>query len=292
MKGAVQYVLQLQTSNCYTMRTLRNHLILYDAECPMCQLYTNAFVSSGMMDKNGREAYQHLPEGACPLVDKQRAVNEIALVNLETGAVTYGVDSLCTVLAHNFPLLRPVFNFGPLRWLLRKVYAFVSYNRRIIVPANGEGTYAWQPSFRLRYRLLYLVLTWLITAAILSAYTPYMDELLPTGPWFREYVVCGAQLIFQAVVLLLIEREKIWDYLGNMMTVSLAGALLLLVARPILLLFDADAIMYVTVFMVVAGLMLLEHIRRCRLLQLGWIPSFTWIVFRIGILWMIFNGML
>ncbi|MCM5527256.1 hypothetical protein [Parasegetibacter sp. NRK P23] len=274
------------------MRTLRNHLILYDAECPMCQLYTNAFVSSGMMDANGREAYQRLPEGACPLVDKQRAVNEIALVNLETGTVTYGVDSLCTVLAHNFPLLRPVFNFGLLRWCLRKAYAFVSYNRRVIVPANGEGTYAWQPSFRLHYRLLYLLFTWLTTAAILSAYTPYMDELLPAGPWFREYLICGAQIIFQAVVLLLVQRKKLWDYLGNMMTVSLAGGLLLLLARPVLLLFDAGAATYGIVFIGVAGLMLLEHIRRCRLLQLGWIPSFTWIVFRIGLLWMIFNGVL
>ncbi|MGV3766620.1 MAG: hypothetical protein ACO1NW_10865 [Chitinophagaceae bacterium] len=274
------------------MRTLRNHLILYDAECPMCKLYTNAFVSSGMMAANGREAYQRLPEAACPLVDKQRAVNEIALVNLETGAVTYGVDSLCKVLAHNFPLLGPVFNFGPLRWLLRKAYAFVSYNRRVIVPASGEGAYIWQPSFRLHYRVLYLILTWWITAAILSAYTPYMSDLLPIGLWFREYIICGGQLLFQGSILLLLNRKKLWDYLGNMMTISLAGGLLLLMARPFLYLFDAEAIWYVGVFLCVAGLMLLEHIRRCGLLQLGWIPSFTWIVFRIGMLWMIFNGML
>ena len=63
------------------MKTLKDHVILYDAECPMCKVYTHAFTTSGMLDKTGRAPYQQIPESACPVVDRQRAVNEIALVN-------------------------------------------------------------------------------------------------------------------------------------------------------------------------------------------------------------------
>ncbi len=35
------------------MKTLHNHVIFYDADCPMCNLYTNAFVKTGMLDSNG-----------------------------------------------------------------------------------------------------------------------------------------------------------------------------------------------------------------------------------------------
>jgi predicted DCC family thiol-disulfide oxidoreductase YuxK len=69
------------------MKTLQNHLILYDAECPMCNLYTKAFVSSGLLGQDGRAAYQDVDNSVCPMVDRQRAVNEIALVNQTTGEV-------------------------------------------------------------------------------------------------------------------------------------------------------------------------------------------------------------
>ncbi|MEO6633573.1 MAG: DUF393 domain-containing protein, partial [Mucilaginibacter sp.] len=73
------------------MKTLENHMILFDGECPMCNAYTNAFVKTGMLGANGRAAYQNGMDNVCPLIDKQRAVNEIALVNIENGEVTYGV---------------------------------------------------------------------------------------------------------------------------------------------------------------------------------------------------------
>jgi len=40
------------------MKTLKNHMILFDAECPMCRVYTHAFVKTGMLDHNGRSSYQ------------------------------------------------------------------------------------------------------------------------------------------------------------------------------------------------------------------------------------------
>lgn len=76
------------------MKTLKYHIILYDAECPMCKMYTKGFVNSGMLDNTGRAPYQEMPSMVCPYVDQQRAINEIALVNTQTGEVDYGIKSL------------------------------------------------------------------------------------------------------------------------------------------------------------------------------------------------------
>lgn len=271
------------------MKSLQNHIILYDAECPMCQLYTKAFTQSGMLDANGRASYQHMPQETCTLVDRQRAVNEIALVNTQTGEVDYGIDSLFKVFGNAWPKLKALFGFGPFIWLMRKVYAFISYNRRVIIPATHEQEGGIQPTFRLSYRLLYLVFTWLVVAVILTSYAAHLTPLVPLGSTYREYLICGGQILFQGIIISWYAPAKRWDYLGNMMTISLAGSFLLL---PVLLLarFVAlNPIVCTVCFMGVAGLMFLEHIRRTQLLKLGWLLTITWMIYRLLVLLLIFQ---
>ena len=270
------------------MKTLNNHLILYDAECPMCRLYTQTFIKSGMLESSGRAAYQHLPENLCPLVDRQRAVNEIALVNTATGEVTYGVSSLFKVIGNSVRFLKPLFENSAFLWLMSKVYAFISYNRRVIIPGSQKDVFGIQPTFRLSYRLLYLAFTWMVVGGLLTAYAHLLAGIVPAGNAYREYLICGGQILFQAVVISWVAPARRWDYLGNMMTISFAGALLL---GPVLILahwVQLPAIVCTIYFMAVAGLMLLEHIRRSRLLALGWALTISWVVYRLLVLLFIF----
>lgn len=271
------------------MKTLKNHTILFDAECPMCKVYTQAFVSSGMLDGHGRQAYQQVGRH-CPTVDMQRAVNEIALVNNDNGEVSYGIKSLFKILGHACPVFKPIFSCRPFVLVMEGVYALISYNRRVIIPAQqpvSAGEY--QASFRLRYRLIYLFLTAVLAAAILTHYTPMLFPLLPKGNAHREYWICFGQLGVQGVLVSLLNRPKAWDYLGNMMTISLGGALLLL---PLLILAHwipvapPVALVY---FMVVVSLMFLEHIRRTRLLGVSVGLTVSWITYRFIVLLIIYS---
>jgi hypothetical protein len=81
---------------------------------------------------------------------------------------------------------------------------------------------------------------------------------------------------------------KRWDYLGNMMTISFAGALLLV---PVILIHHLIhwPLFSPLYFMVVAGLMFAEHIRRTKLLALGWLLTITWALYRIILLGIILN---
>ena len=271
------------------MKMLKNHLILFDAECPMCNMYTKAFVSSGLLEANGRSSYQEFTEQSCPMLDRQRAVNEIALINQETGEVIYGIESLFTIFASAIPVLKFLFINRIFIGLMAKVYAFVSYNRRVIIPAPVDvNRIGLQPTFKLNYRIAYLIFTWIITAYILSAYGKLMTEILPQAPAYREYLICAGQIFFQGIIISIVSETRKWEYLGNMMTISLAGALLLLPGLLISAFFQFNPIFYVAWFMAIVGLMFLEHIRRSRLLQLGWMLTISWVLYRVMVLLFIF----
>jgi predicted DCC family thiol-disulfide oxidoreductase YuxK len=270
------------------MKTLENHVILFDGECPMCKMYTKAFVDAGMLDKAGRAPYQE-EMGACPLIDRQRAVNEIALVNQETGEVTYGIASVFKILGNACPIFKPLFAFKPFVWLMSKVYAFVSYNRRVIIPADEAGNnFAYQPAFKKHYRVAYLLFTWFCTGYILTAYAHLLSPAVPLGNACREYMICGGQIIFQGIIISTFAKDKLWDYLGNMMTISFAGSLLLLVMLIFSRLVQIPPLFFIVYFMATAGLMFLEHIRRTKLMQLSWTMTITWAIYRVMLLSVIF----
>jgi len=272
------------------MKTLNNHMILFDAECPMCSVYTKAFIKTGMLDGGGRAAYQTMPQNACPVYDRQRAVNEIALINLKNGEVTYGIKSLFKILGNAWPVFTPLFAFKPFIWLMSKVYAFISYNRRVIIPPVHENAdFAYKPSFKLHYRIAYLLFTWFCTGFILTRYAHLLVGMIPPGNAYREYLICGGQIIFQAVIICTCAKNKLWAYLGNMMTISFAGSLLLLIPLTVNHWFHPGALMYTLFFIGVAGLMFLEHVRRTKLLQLGWVMTISWVTYRIVLLILILN---
>ncbi len=110
-----------------------------------------------------------------------------------------------------------------------------------------------------------------------------MEGLIPAGNNFREYFICGGQVLFQGLILLFIKGNR-RDYLGNMMTISLAGALLLLPGLALAEIFVLPPLFFAGYFIIIAGLMFLEHIRRTKLLKLGWIPTISWTGYRLLVL--------
>lgn len=298
----------------HIMKTLAKHTMVYDADCPLCIAYTKAFITTGMLDNEGRIPYQQVGGNFCPGMDAERAKNEIALINRETGEVKYGLDSLLTIIGSRFRWISAIARTQPLNFLIKKLYNFISYNRKVIIPAAvGAGAlgsflptdslsrqrlYDCTPTFKLKYRIAYLLFTWLITSLVLVNYSELLGNLIPATNFTREFIICGGQVLFQAIsvgVLLRLrgatpssalrsstQGEAVMDYLGNMMTVSLMGALLLL---PMLVIGSAfsgiHAIVFLAYFMGVVGVMLLEHMRRMKILELGWWPSISWVLYRV-----------
>ncbi len=266
------------------MKTLKNHVLLFDQNCPLCRSYTGAFVKTGMLDPNGRQAYGHPLQTNYSELDNDRARNEIALVNTKTGEVAYGIDSLFRIIANAFPVFSPLFRFTPFRWLMKKLYAFISYNRKVIIPST-PGTDRCRPDVNITWRWAWILFTWLITSTILSAYSRQLEGLLPPSQFPREFLICAGQILFQTCAVSLVARDKLLSYLGNMMTISFAGGLLLLLFKHVLQLAGLnDPRIYAGFFLLTAGCMFLEHLRRMRLLGIHWTASLSWVVYRILVL--------
>lgn len=259
------------------MKTLQNHVLIYDKDCPMCNLYSGGFIKCGMLDDKGREAFSEIISDTKNRLDLHRAKNEIALVNTSQNKVIYGLDSLLTIIGNSFPNLEKLARIRPFYWFFQKLYKFVSYNRKQIIPSEKDDSEnSCVPDFNLRYRLLYIGFVLIFSAIILGFYNQRLFPFFKNN--FRvEFFICCMQIIWQSVFMGFYLKEKIWNYLGNMMTVSLLGTLLLI---PVLF-FNFSRIFYFVYFGIVVFIMFIEHLRRCRILKIGIIPTISWMVFRI-----------
>lgn len=262
------------------MKTLKNHTLIYDNECPMCKIYSKGFTKCGMLDENGREAFSEMTSKNKSIIDFNRAKNEIALVDHNKNEVAYGLDSLLLIIGNSFPLLERIARVRPLYWFFKKLYSFVSYNRKQIIPSGKDHTdQSCVPDFNLKYRVGYIVFVVFFSSYILSLWATKLGLNLSQN-FLREFIICLGQIVWQTIFLKVYLKNKIWDYLGNMMTVSLIGTILLI---PVLFTYFSP-VFYLIYFGIVVSIMFFEHLRRCKLLKLNFLPTVSWIIYRTTIL--------
>lgn len=271
------------------MKTLKHHTLIYDDQCPLCVAYTGAFIKGGLLEGQGRTRYEEGQAQFAGTLDVQRAKNEIALVDTGTGRVYYGIDSLVKVLGSRFPFIAAIAGAGPVRFLLLRLYKFISFNRKVIAPSKTYLQQQCVPAFNLHYRLLYMLMAALFTSTVLYRYSFLLSGLIPASNIWREFLVCFGQLVFQSILLWGARAGKpLWfDYLGNMMTVSLIGALLLLPALLVHAFCMIPALAYAAYFMMVVAYMFYLHLRRVSYIGAPWWLSATWALYRCLVLWII-----
>jgi predicted DCC family thiol-disulfide oxidoreductase YuxK len=268
------------------MNTLKNHVLIYDKDCPLCKLYTGAFIRTEMLDDHGRQDFCSLSPTQYPNMDSARSRDEIALVNTRTGHITYGIDSLFKILSNSFPVLKWIFNWAPFHYVISKLYSFVSFNRKVIAPAKAfELPGSCTPSFNLKYRWAYIVVSWMFTSLVLTRFAVKLEPLIPPTTFFREWLICGGQIIFQLIMVRFLRKDRLVHYLGNMMTVSNMGALLLM---PTLVLPIVNSSFCIAWFACVIFFMLFEHNRRTKILELPFWASASWVFYRLLVLLFIF----
>ncbi|GEP50258.1 hypothetical protein FNO01nite_09300 [Flavobacterium noncentrifugens] len=263
------------------MKTLENQTLLYDDDCPLCQVYTAGFINTGMLDANGRKPFAKLTEIEYGFVDIKRAANEIALVDRKNNTVIYGIDSLLKIIGNSFPWIEKLGHLKVFNYFLRKLYSFVSYNRKVIIPnKTDEKTLQCIPDFSYKYRLLYVIFAANFTAIILFYYSE-MIGVLPKGNFIREWVLAFGQILFQIAFLVRHSRKTVLNYVGHLLTVSLLGSLLLLAIILCNQLESLPQFVILGWFGCCILLMFAEHYRRIQLLKLPFYLCYTWILYSV-----------
>lgn len=264
---------------------ITKHKLLVDRDCPMCRAYGRAFVKYRLVDAETISYYQTLTDALSMRIDTERARNEIALYNTETGSTKYGVDAFISILAHDKPALRSFLNLAMVYAFLLYIYKFISYNRKVIYPIDSRIACTCDPDLNVTYRLFYITFVAIFTGLVLNSFTSYIDLAfgLPHNPW-RELWMCIGQVVWQGTAIYVISREKTWEYLGNMSTVSLIGGLLLLPILALNYFLGLHHFVLLAAFAAIVLFMLLEHIRRCKLLGVPLKLTASWILFRCVVL--------
>jgi DCC1-like thiol-disulfide oxidoreductase len=272
------------------MKTLENQTLLYDEDCPLCQAYTSGFIKVGMLDKNGKKPYTKIAEEEAAFIDTERAANEIALIDTKNKTAVYGIDSLLKIIGNSFPIIATIGKIKPVNYLLRKLYSFISYNRKVIIPsaANEAAKLKCEPTFNVKYRILYLLFAIALTTITLYNCAKLIPQL-PNSSYTRELILATCQILFQGIFLIGFDKKTVLNYFGNLMTVSLFGCVLL---APIIIaskLIEINAIIVLIWFGITVLIILKEHYRRVSLLKLPKFLTLTWILYRVIALLLILN---
>lgn len=272
------------------MKTLKNHTLLYDQDCPMCNLYTSGFISAQMLDSSGRKPFNQIAANEKAFINIEKSKNEIALIDNENKKVYYGIDSLLKVIGYSFPWMEKVGNVKPINYLLKKTYNFISYNRKVIVPSKiaNENVPQCIPDFNIKYRLFYIAFATLFTAIILFQFAKLIP-FLRGAKFGRELLLALGQIGFQYLFIQKLTKEKQINYIGNLVTISVIGSLILV---PILILnqfFLINEYVILAWFGLTVNIMIFEHYRRIGILKLPKYLTITWVLYRILALIIILN---
>jgi hypothetical protein len=184
------------------METLVNKKIIYDDTCPMCQWYTGKFIESGVMTEDDRLSFSQLSQDYKRHLDLNRARHEIPLLDTHTREVLYGLDGLMLIIGKVFPLFKKVLNTHACKLIIRPLYKFVSYNRRIVVPAGGHKIgFDAAPDFHWGWRLFFIFFI------LLLSYQTFYFHIVTLEKIIMPYNFMGIEssfLCFNLVVILLL----------------------------------------------------------------------------------------
>ncbi len=266
------------------MRTLDNFTLLYDNDCPMCNLYSCGLQKANMLDANGRKAFGDFEFEKNQFVDQNRAANEIALFNIQTKEVIYGIDALLRVIGNSFPWIEKVGQISWVNFLLKKVYKFISFNRKVIAPAVKSSC---TPSFNVKHRVLYILLGLLFTAFMLFQFTNKAWFTPPTT-FIQEIAIAFGQLSFQLLFLFKKDYKTILTYYGNITTVSVMGSIFLSILLGINQIINIEDY-FLPLFFLIVSIMFLEHFRRVKIMKFSLMLCLGWVLYRILILILLFN---
>jgi len=264
---------------------LTNHKLLIDKDCPMCQAYGNGFIKMGVVDKETLLPYQSIANtDTYKSIDFDRAKLEIALYDSATGKTTYGIDSIFKIMKISPTKMKSTLLYPLLYLPLNAVYLFISHNRKVIAPGStlGVSYRACVPELNVGARWAYIILVAIATALIVNGFT---SQLFPHFGWPHdlktELYICFGQVIWQALAAMKMAPRRVLTYLGNMSTVSMMGAFILLPITGILNMITVTVFVKIFFFFSVIGFMFLEHLRRCHLLGISSWMTVSWVAYRI-----------
>lgn len=209
---------------------MKNSILVYDDNCPLCTWYSDLFVKYGFLAKEERIPFSTIEPSILNRIDLAKSRNEIPLLDTTTGKVVYGIDALLEILGKKFFWIKKLGNSRLIKWLLKKLYKLISYNRKIIVAKKcGPGSIDCSPDLNYFYRIMFLgACLFFNTAMLVPLHQFVLSKLSYYSLSLGELQMAHFGLVLSNCLLTMsFKRDKAIDYLGQVNMLALTAVLLL-----------------------------------------------------------------
>ena len=257
---------------------MKNKILVYDDNCPLCTWYSGLFVKYGFLNAEGRKPFSTLDDKLLSKIDFDKSRNEIPLLDTSTYKVLYGIDALLEILDQKIPFIKATGNFAPLKWGLKKFYKLISFNRKVIVAKKcGAGSIDCSPDTNNLYRFIFMALCLAFNTLMLI---PYQNNLFSKLSYYHVdiYELQAAHFTFVIINCILafsFSKARSYEYLGQVNMLALSAILLLL---PLMILhnFFFSELFSTAWLIVIATIIFKEYARRME--YTGILSNNKWIV--------------
>ena len=258
---------------------MKNKILVYDDNCPLCTWYSGLFVKCGFLNAEGRKPFSTLDTNLLSKIDFNKSRNEIPLLDTSTNKVIYGIDTLLEILDQKIPFIKATGNVAPLKWVLKRIYKLISYNRKVIVAKKcGRGSIDCSPDNNYLYRFIFMAICLAFNTAMLY---PLQNDLFSKLSYYHLdlYALQAAHFIFVIINCTLafsFSKVKGYEYLGQVNMLALLAILLITPLMIIMIFFDSEWVS--TAWLIITATYIFkEYLRRMEyagvLLNNKWIVS-------------------
>ena len=214
---------------------MKNKILVYDDTCPLCTWYSGLFVKYGFLKANGRKPFSTLDVDLLSKIDFDKSRNEIPLLDISTNKVLYGIDALLEILNQKIPFIKATGNLAPLKWVLKKIYKLISFNRKVIVAKKcGPGNIDCSPDNNYLYRFIFMASCLFFNTAMLY---PFQYNLFGKLSYYHLdlYQLQAAHFAFVTINCMLafsFKKAKGYEYLGQ---VNMLASSVILLLMPLMI---------------------------------------------------------
>ena len=260
------------------MTFMKDKILVYDDNCPLCTWYSGLFVRYGFLKAEGRKPFSTLDDTLITKIDFDKSRNEIPLLDTATDKVFYGIDALLEILGQKIPFIKTIGNFAPLKWVLKRIYRLISYNRKIIVANKcGPGSIDCSPDTNYFYRFIFMALSLAFNTFMLF---PFQHVIFTKLSYYHLdiYQLQAAHFAFVVVNCTLafsFSKTRAYEYLGQVNMLALSVIFLL---SPLMILhyFFYSELFSTAWLIITAGIIFKEYARRME--YTGVLSNNKWIV--------------
>ena len=257
---------------------MKNKILVYDDNCPLCTWYSGLFVKYGFLNAEGRKPFSTLDDKLLAKIDFDKSRNEIPLLDTSTQKVVYGIDALLEILDQKIPFIKATGNIAPIKWCLKKSYKVVSFNRKVIVAKKcGPSTIDCSPDYNYLYRFIFMAVCLAFNTIMLY---PFQNNLFSKLSYYHLdlYELQAAHFAFVIINCTLafsFSKTKGYEFLGQVNMLALSVILLLIPLMIFQIIFDSE--WWATSWLILTAMFIFkEYLRRME--YAGVLSNNKWIV--------------